>query len=143
MKKLLLIGLAAFLLPACTVNTNEPATYLTAETFYITVYPKLAPAGDWNIPQSVDDNYIYAEKSLSAITRGVIENGVVMAYYLDGDYDNLLPYIRSYTIGSFEVIRYDIQAGKITFIIENNETNVPRIPDNYQMEFKVVVLRNY
>lgn len=137
MKKLLSIGLVAFLLPACTVNTNEPATYLIAETFYITV----SPVVDWKTMNNNGDFYIYAEKSLSAITRNVIDNGVVMAYYLSEDYDNLLPYIRSYDIGFFEVIRYDIQAGKITFIIESNESNLPP-PVTAPMEFKVVVLRN-
>jgi hypothetical protein len=134
MKKLLLIGLVAFLLPACTVN--GPDTYVVAETFYIIV----SPVGDWKTRNSDNDFYIYAEKNLPAITRNVIENGVVMAYYLD-DYDNLLPYIRSYDTGLFEVIRYDIQEGKITFIIESNDQNLPP-PVTSQMEFKVVVLRN-
>jgi hypothetical protein len=139
MKKILLIGWLALLLPACT--TEAPDTYLVAETFYITVYPKTAPAGDWQVLNDSDHFFIYAEKSLPAISGDVVDHGVVMAYYVD-DYDNLLPYIRSYATGSFEVIRYDITEGKITFIIESNENVLPPVPDNYRMEFKVVVLRN-
>ncbi|MDR0694250.1 MAG: hypothetical protein LBF81_02995 [Prevotellaceae bacterium] len=142
MKNFFLIGMAALLLPACTPQEAiVPDTYLVAETFYLTVQPRPAPAGDWQSINSGSDFYIYAEKNLPAITHSVIETGVVIAYHV-GDYDNLLPYIRSYAAGSFEVIRYDIQAGKITFIIESNEASLPPIPDNYAMEFKVVVLRN-
>jgi hypothetical protein len=135
MKKILALLTLAVSLPACTVN-EFPGSYVVSETYYLTVYPN-----DWRTENANGNFYIFAEQNLSAITRDVIENGTVLAYYV-GDYDNLLPYLRSYAIGSFEVIRYDLQERRITFIIESNDPTLPQIPENYTMEFKVVVLRN-
>jgi hypothetical protein len=135
MKKILALLALAFSLSACTVN-ELPGSYVVSETYYLTVYPN-----DWQTVNEPNEAYLLAEQNLSAITRDVIENGTVLSYYILGDYDNLLPYLRSYDIGSFEVIRYDLQERRITFIIESNDPTLPWVP-NYTMEFKVVVLRN-
>ncbi len=77
---------------------------------------------------------------MPAISADVIDHGTVLAYYLTG-YDNLLPYVRLYESGYFEVISYDLEEEYITFKIEGNDVELPAMPVGALMDFKVVVLR--
>lgn len=108
--------------------------YGIVKTFYIDVY-----SNHW-----VDRNdlpYIYASFSAPEITKEVIENGIVVAYFIDADErDNMLPYLLPYydnNIGDYyyENVRFDVSRGEITFIIEDSDFNHANIPSH--MSFKV------
>jgi hypothetical protein len=139
-KVLLLTAMAVIALQSCTVKEyyeeyyDCPDGHLISDTYYIKVLPSA-----WKTLNANGDFYIYAAMNLPAINTNVIDNGIVLAYYID-DYDNLLPYVRSYNTNNIEIIRYDITAGEITFIIENHESTLPPFPTG-EMEFKVVVAR--
>lgn len=108
--------------------------YGIVKTFYIDVY-----SNHW-----VDRNdlsYIYASFSAPEITKEVIENGIVVAYFIDADgRDNMLPYLLPYYDENirdyyYENVRFDVSRGEITFIIEDSDCNHANIPSH--MSFKV------
>ncbi|MCF0211682.1 MAG: hypothetical protein HUK17_02135 [Bacteroidales bacterium] len=110
-------------------------------TTYFTVKP-----GDW---QSNGTSYAYAECPFPELTENVIQGGAVMVYFIDQNgYDNQLPYLLPYyeTLedGSeglfFENVRYDLKAGFITFIVQQND-NYVFLP-TATMQFKVCVFQN-
>jgi hypothetical protein len=131
MKKIIGLLTTLALVSACTITDSED--HLVTHTYNINVHPS-----EWQAVNNGADFYIYAEKTFPEITPGVIEEGVVLVYYVDGYY-NLLPYIRSYDVYFFEVIRFDITEGKIAFIIESNQAYLPLVPDTSWL-FKVVVM---
>jgi hypothetical protein len=75
----------------------------------------------------------------------VIEDGIVVAYYIDGDgRDNMLPYLLPYRDDStdelyYENVRFDMSQGKITFIIEDSDFYHATV--NHLMKFKVSVAK--
>lgn len=108
--------------------------YGIVKTFYIDVY-----SNHW-----VDRNdlpYIYASFSAPEITKEVIDNGIVVAYFIDADgRDNMLPYLLPYYDENindyyYENIRFDVSRGEITFIIEDSDFDHANIPSH--MRFKV------
>jgi hypothetical protein len=131
-KSVFLIGFV-LLLSACT--SVCPYDHLVSETYEITVHPR-----DWMILDDGPNYYIYAPVGLPALTRDVIREGIVSAYYIEEGLDNPLPYLRSYQNILYEVVRFDMKAGEITFIIESNDSRLPPIPNDYDMLFKVVVV---
>lgn len=94
--------------------------------------------------------YAYCERSCPSITPGVIQEGAVLAYYIDDNgFDNPLPYLLPYyevdengnTIGPFfENLRYDISDGKITFILQQNDCTP--MPPQGKCTFKVCIMEN-
>ena len=138
-KFILALAVLPFLLAGCTKETIVQHVYQgCVESFYIDVYPN-----HW-----VDDpglTYIYATFVAPEITTGVIEDGIVVAYYIDGDgRDNMLPYLLPYRDDStdelyYENVRFDMSQGKITFIIEDSDFYHATV--NHLMKFKVSVAK--
>lgn len=139
MRKLILtLSILPCLLAGCTKETIVHVHEGCVESFYIDVYPN-----NW-----VDDpglSYIYATFNAPEITPGVIENGIVVAYYIDSDgRDNMLPYLLPYrdaTTGElyYENIRFDMSPGEITFIIEDSDFYHATVSS--PMKFKVSVAK--
>ncbi|MCL2098198.1 MAG: hypothetical protein FWH23_05510 [Bacteroidales bacterium] len=137
MKKILFFTVLAFIsLHSCIQKEYITEYYenpngLTMDTYYITVYPIV-----WQTANDGYNFYRYASINLPAING----YGIVLAYFIDGDYDNILPYVRSYNSGDIEIIRFDIEERYITFIIENHENELPIIPTT-NWQFKVVIIQ--
>ena len=78
------------------------------------------------------------------ITNKVIENGIVVAYFIDNSgRDNMLPYLLPYFDQNindyyYENVRFDISRGEITFIIEDSDFEHANIPN--LMKFKVSIV---
>lgn len=138
MKKLIL----ALLLGTCFITscTKEETFYVyhsNVKSYYIDVR-----ANHW-----VDDpglTYIYASFNMPEITNKVIEDGIVVAYFIDNSgRDNMLPYLLPYFDQNindyyYENVRFDISRGEITFIIEDSDFKHANIPN--LMKFKVSIV---
>lgn len=119
-------------------------------------YIDVAPA-EWVTNSSVD--YYYATVTVPEITDDVIENGCVLAYYVDAsERDNQLPYLLPQSESVYYVdthldtiyttdlwtlnFRYDVEKSNITFIMESSDfhtdADVANLTGN--CTFKVVIL---
>lgn len=138
-KFILALAVLPFLLAGCTKETIVQHVYQgCVESFYIDVEPR-----HW-----VDNpglTYIYATFVAPEITADVINNGIVVAYYIDGDgRDNMLPYLLPYRDGNtgslyYENVRFDMSQGQITFIIQDSDFYPATV--NHLMKFKVSVAK--
>lgn len=137
-KFILALAVLPFLLAGCTKETIVHVHQGCVESFYIDVEPR-----HW-----VDDpglTYIYATFVAPEITADVINNGIVVAYYIDGDgRDNMLPYLLPYRDGNtdylyYENVRFDMSPGEITFIIEDSDFEHASVVS--PMKFKVSVAK--
>lgn len=101
--------------------------------------------------QWIDDGqtpYFYKTASWDGISTDVLQYGNVQAYVYDGDLQCPLPYIyplglATYDDGSthylVENLRYDLEPGKITFIMEDLDGNVPQnLMNRPPITFRVV-----
>ena len=93
-------------------------------------------------------NYYYSTWENSDITPDVINDGVVLVYYLDNDgRDNILPYtlyLSDNGVNYQERIEYDIEPGKITFKIKDSDFNTDQSMQQIgTMKFKVSVIANF
>lgn len=145
MKKLILPMLAAFVL---LTGCSEKARVITS---YYTVNPN-----QWEYAMTVDPttslatvNYAYSTWEDIDIDEEVIMRGVVMAYLIEGGQpDNQLPYTlyMQDDNGNLyqERIEYDIEPGKITFKIKDNDFQTMQSMQNIgTLKFKVSVIRNF
>lgn len=161
MKKLIfMMALSIMVLVSCERehycdcnNNNVPSNTVALSTFYIDVEPE-----DWAaepVPPPIEAEYDDAEKYVSAsfeapeITENVINNGLVVAYFVDGkyvgedyvEYDNQLPYVFPVVTSTsdtiYENMRFDYTRGEITFIIEDSDMGFT-FPNN-DRTFKVCV----
>lgn len=140
LKKLLLLPLVAM-----TMLFSGCGPEVELRTTYFTVNP-----GDWQrmVADVVDGDeygYAYAECAFPELTQNVIDGGAVMVYYIDAaGFDNQLPYLLPYYDNGngpyFENIRYDLQPGCITFIVQQNDNIV--LTPSVKMAFKVCVFQN-
>ena len=144
MKKLLLPMLAAFVM---LTGCGEKARVITS---YYTVNPSQWEAAvTLNADNTYTTDYYYSEWENIDIDEEVIMNGVVMAYYIDGNgRDNILPYTLYFTDDNGtpyqERIEYDIEQGRITFKIKDTDFNTAESMANIgTMKFKVSVIRNF
>lgn len=137
-KFILALAVLPFLLAGCTKETIVHVHQGCVESFYIDVEPR-----HW-----VDDpglTYVYATFVAPEITADVINNGIVVAYYIDGDgRDNMLPYLLPYRDGNtdylyYENVRFDMSPGEITFIIEDSDFEHASVVS--PMKFKVSVAK--
>ena len=125
-------------------NNNVPSNTVALSTFYIDVKPE-----DWAavpVPPPIEaeyddaEKYVYASFEAPEITENVIENGLVISYFVDGEYDNQLPYVYPVPLLTdtiYENMRFDYKKGVITFIIEDSDMRFA-IPTN-ERKFKVCV----
>jgi len=153
MKKAFFVILASIALVSCIKEgprgipgkNGKDGTQIN--TYYFEVFPnQWKPNGDFGFP----GYYCYEERTLAALTPSVIENGAVLVYVIlkeQGiDYDHQLPYIKpsydySYDYGYYlKIIRYDLQAGKIGFIVEDSDFETSLPPYTTKITFKVVVI---
>ena len=140
MKKAFFVILAAIALVSC----EEEASYGTQmNTYYFDVFPNQWKVnGNFGSPEY----YCFEERRLSALTPSVIENGAVLVYVIFGNYTHQLPYIEpSYDYGYdngyySKIIRYDLQAGRIGFIVEDSDFETPLPPYREKVTFKVVII---
>lgn len=146
MKKFLLPMIAAFvLLTGCSEKYGARVI-----TSYYTVHPN-----QWE--QSIttytdgtyDINYYYSTWENIDINSHVINEGAVMAYYIDNDgRDNPLPYTLYMKDDSGnlyqERIEFDITEREITFKIKDNDFNTQQSMATIgDMKFKVCVISNF
>lgn len=154
MKKLIFImALSIMVLVSCERehycdcnNNNVPSNTVALSTFYINVKPE-----DW---AEYDDaeKYVYAFFDAPEITENVINNGLVVAYFVDRkyvdeeyeeyvEYDNQLPYVFPVVTSTsdtiYENMRFDYTKGEITFKIEDSDMGFA-FPSN-DRTFKVCV----
>ena len=120
--------------------------FAVVDTYYYTVKP-----GEWReepAPNRGDGPYLFTTYRLSKITANVIENGVILCYLIDDNgRDNVLPYLRPWGFNSFnepysQNVRFDVEQGLITFIIEASDLEFPYRPSG-NMRFKISVIQNY
>ena len=148
MKKMILPMLAAcFLMLGCDDGAH-------VRTSYYTVQPN-----QWDKSvQLFDDgtyvtDYYYSQWQNEDITWEVIEDGVVLVYYIDdAGRDNILPYTEYNrlvdTAGNVtyyqERIEYDIEPGIITFKIKDSDFETANSMANIgPMNFKVSTISNW
>lgn len=114
-------------------------------TYYYTVKPNQWEA---NITTYNDGtyttNYYYSVWENVDITPAVIDHGVVLVYYCS-DFDEMLPYTMYFTddngVPYQERIEFDIEAGKIYFIIKDTDFNTALSMQNIkEMQFKVTTI---
>ncbi len=90
-------------------------------------------------------NYYFSTWENVDITSRVINEGVVLAYYLNGDYDDILPYTMYMhdDDGNLyqERIEFDVAPGTITFKIKDNDFQTATSMQNIgTLKFKVCVI---
>ncbi len=126
---------------------NIPTNTVALSTFYIPVAPE-----EWKVCDDVE-KYVFASFNAPEITENVINNGLVVAYFVDRkyvgedyedyvEYDNQLPYVFPVVTSTsdtiYENMRFDYNTrGDITFIIEDSDMGFA-IPTNERI-FKVCV----
>ena len=144
MKKFILPMLAAFVL---LTGCGEKARVIT---YYYTVNAnQWEPATTLNGDGTYTINYYYSAWENVDISPEVIDNGVVLVYYLDNDgRDNQLPYTLYFVddngVPYQERIEYDVEVGKVTFKIKDTDFNTAQSMQNIgQMKFKVSVISNF
>jgi hypothetical protein len=91
--------------------------------------------------------YCYVDTLLEDLTLSVIEDGAILVYMITEEngqeYDNQLPYLLPFYAGGHftRIIRYDLQPGKIGFIVEDSDFKTPLLPFNTTIvKFKVVII---
>jgi hypothetical protein len=110
-------------------------------TYYFDVFPD-----QWksNGTYGSAGYYCYEERTLAALTSSVINSGAVLAYVIfDDTYDHQLPYIEPFHDNGYYIrtIRYDLQPGKIGFIVEDSDFKTVRPPySGGKVQFKVVII---
>lgn len=102
----------------------------------------------WN--QWIDDGqtpYLYCELDWPALTPDVLTYGSIVAYVYDGDLQCPLPHVIpiTYTTATGDIvvpenIRYDLQVGKITFIMQDLDGEMPEgITNSAPLTFRAVI----
>ena len=152
MKKLLLIPVLTFacLFASCT----KEETYITQGAYVYTEYPRVG-YNQWEADIIHFDNGTYATNywyyvyENPYIDRNLIEGSFLLTYYVDENgRDVPLPTVIKDATGTHSaLIRYDVEEGKVAFIVEaldgdyTNTTGLGAwIPD--AMTFKVCMMIN-
>lgn len=142
MKKAILPILAAFAL-AFGLSSCE---HQTMETMEVTIH-----ADDWVTTNTA--GYYFCTVNWGALDADVVDYGVVNAYLIDGGRQNMLPYVYPMDYSTYDTdgnlvgapiyvtenLRYDYTYGRITFIMQDFDFNLPEgeIPP---MTFRVVAI---
>ncbi len=150
MKKIFLFAVATMLMFS---GCGPDEYYITCEHDYAAIETHYVPvnytlwADEPSFNNGGDGPYIFYTHNMPEITNEVIENGVVLIYLIENGRDNILPYLRPWGINTFDEpfsqnVRFNIEKGKITFIIEASDLDFPNYPVG-TLEFKVVILQNF
>lgn len=138
MKKTLLSLLLGLVLFSCT---DEPMIEsLDRKQVY---YFSVNSSRDWK--QGADENglnpYYHATFKIRGLTDLVFDKGAVLVYLDNGDYQQVLPYIRHYENAEgarwTKTIDYDLEIGKITFYVTYSDFADEK-PEG--MDFKVILM---
>lgn len=150
---------AVFLFSGCEDIHNYYGTQIDTYHFNITPSEWKRQVGD---PLPGSNNYLYCTKEIAAIDADVFNNGSVQAFVwnvYDGQQNlgawNTLPFIYPLEVylqgedGSTNLVivpenlRFEWEAGKITFIIQDLDGYDPlALEDGQTLSFKVCVSRN-
>ena len=108
-------------------------------TYYFDVYPN-----EWRTDGNYGFSgyYCFAEKNVGELTSAVIDHGAVLVYVIFGNFDNQLPFVEPlYDNGGYtRIIRYDLQQGKIGFIVADTDFKTLCPPYSNVVQFKVVII---
>ena len=127
-----------FLLCGCSFERYEMGSDINV-SYYTVGYNK------WT-KESTGPNtwqYYYSIKNKD-ITNDVMDNGAVLAYFIDEAYGSDTPLPYTFTVSDThhnvmtQNIRYEVKSGYITFIVEWSDGGEYDILDDY--EFKVCVI---
>ena len=149
MKKLILIPVLAVLclLSGCT----KEEVYISQGSYVYTEYPQVA-VNQWVADNLLFDdgtyttNYWYCEYANQHIDKNMIENSFILTYFVDENgRDVPLPtVIKDATATHSALIRYDVEEGKVTFIVESLDNSYATLgswlPET--MSFKVCMMVN-
>jgi len=152
MKKVFLVMASAIMLCSCIKESGTPGPRGPAgrdgrdgkdgvqiTVRYFNIEPSLL---DWKTAGNFGQAgyYCYAEAQFKELTADVIDKGAVLAYMIDGEYDNQLPYLIPYN-GYTRVVRYDLRPGTVGFIVEDADFKTQAPPFMGTVTFKVVVIQ--
>lgn len=147
MKRSLSCAIASFailsLLTGCTKQYVTEEHYIIKGDSFSTQYI-VADKHDWRIngEAGYEDCYLYQTFDVSEIDGKVMEDGAVLVYLVDADNrDNILPLMRPYDDVIpfvYENIRYDVEVGELTVIIESSDFSYVVPEGDYS--FKVVIM---
>lgn len=134
MKKFILPLLAVFAMVLTTSCTDESMVF--TQYYTITAY-------DWSKPAGV--NYYVSDWTNPDITPAVVDHGAVVAYVVDNNRYNQLPYILPYTTDNGNVVpenlRFEWGNGMVRFILEDLDGYEPEHVDQIpNLSFKVCTI---
>lgn len=150
MKKLFLLPLVALLF--ATVGCTKEETVIVQSSAYVyTEYPQVR-ANEWTPSFDLHDdgtyttNYLYYTYENGYISENLLEDSFVLTYYIDDhNYDVPLPAVIKSADGLHSaLIRYDIQLGSVTFILESLDGDYTALQNFIpaSMTFKVCMMIN-
>ena len=139
-KALIALVSCMFLLCGCSYEKYEIGTDMVVS--YYTITPN-----QWVKENTGVGFQYYCTIRNKDITKNVIDDGAVLAYYLDPEFgtDHLLQY--SFPVKDLDTgkkitqnIRYEVKRGEITFVLEWSDGVAYEIPEGADYEFKVCVM---
>lgn len=152
MKRILFIPLLSLLF-ATVGCTKEETVVVQSSSYVYTVYPQVY-ANEWEESYNMQDNgtgsgtytinYLYYTYADNHISQPFLENSFLLTYYVDeNEYDVPLPAVIHSADGLHSaIVRYDVQLGSVTFILESldDDYNALRnfVPET--MSFKVCMM---
>ena len=145
MKKIFVPVIATLLLSACDIHETYETYEIVKEGTDMFVDYVDAYGEDWlssGKPVGEPGFYIYQEFQFNEVDDNVLNNGAVLVYLVDADgRDNILPYVFPVDNGHeliMQNIRYDVEKGKVTIIIEWQDFG-KYLQNDYK--FKVCILQ--
>lgn len=126
MKRILFIPLVALLL-AMVGCTKEETVVVQSSSYVYTEYPQVG-ANEWGIDISLNPNdntyatnYLYYTYFNNNISEQFLNNSFLLTYYVDENNNDVpLPAVIRSADGRYSaLIRYNVQVGSVTFILES------------------------
>jgi len=144
MKKVFFVAVASIVLFSCVKEgpagkDGEDGTQIN--TYYFDVFPN-----HWKNSGTYGSagHYCYEERTLPALTSSVLNEGAVLVYVIfDDTYNHQLPHIEPFYDNGYYIrtIRYDLQPGKVAFIVEDSDFKTLNPPySGEKVQFKVVII---
>ena len=132
MKKLILLFAVALLAVSCQPERTEMRSY-----------NMVASAGQWQpVVESTGGVYYACSFSLPDLTRGVFNNGAVLAYIVDGNRQEPITQARLKTDGTLDwtnTVEFDYGVGVVNFYYTNSDFEY-FASEPGRMEFRVVLI---
>ena len=157
LKTLLLSAIVAGFATSCTKEYVTKEEYITENHYdgaQIFTQEYTIEPNEWVLDQYDDGRpYLYVEINNAKITDEVMNYGVVLGYIwytynIESNFSswNTLPYVFPLYIEKYDVtvpenIRFEYEKGKVTFVIEDLDSENPELPGG-PLIFKVAVIKN-